>query len=245
MPKVAAHVRVHAAVHVSALMTLAMAALVFGCQKDPPPPPSPAAALAQAAQALEQAGKTMQQGGGDKTAAPAAGAQQAQVDMAKAMQAMGMALNGGKKVEPVSYKELKALLPEDLSGFRRKEAKGEKNGAMGLSVSEASARYGGEGPANLRIKIVDVGSLSGPLAMGLAGWASLEIDRESDDGYEKTTTFSGYKAIEKYNNRSKHGEIKVLLSNRFIVEVDGHDVPMDGIKAAAGKLDLKKLEGLK
>jgi hypothetical protein len=116
---------------------------------------------------------------------------------------------------------------------------------MGLSISEASARYEGEGGASLRIKIVDVGSLSGPMAMGLAGWASLEIDRESDDGYEKTTTFDGRKAVEKYNNGSKHGEIKVLLSNRFIVEVDGHQMKMDDVKAAAGKLDLKKLEGLK
>ena len=244
MSKVAAKVRVQIVAGV--VSTVVMAAVVAGCKKDPPPPPppSPAAALAQAAAALEQAGKTMQQGGADKTGGPA-GAQQPQVDMAKAMQAMGMALNGGKKVEPVSYKDLKALLPEEVSGFKRKEAKGEKNGAMGLSISEASARYEGEGGARLRIKIVDVGSLSGPMAMGLAGWASLEIDRESDDGYEKTTTFSGRKAVEKYNNSSKHGEIKVLLSNRFIVEVDGNQMKMDDVKAAAGKLDLNKLEGLK
>jgi hypothetical protein len=245
MSNVAAKVRVPLVAGV--VSTMVMAAVVAGCKKDPPPPPSspsPAAALAQAAAALEQAGKNMQQGGADKAGGPA-GAQQPQMDMAKAMQAMGMALNGGKKVEPVSYKDLKALLPEEVSGFKRKETKGEKNGAMGLSIAEASARYEGEGGASLRIKIVDVGSLSGPMAMGLAGWASLEIDRESDDGYEKTTTFSGRKAVEKYNNGSKHGEIKVLLSNRFIVEVDGHQMKMDDIKAAAGKLDLKKLEGLK
>jgi hypothetical protein len=214
-------------------------ALALGCKKEPPPPPpppSPAAALAQAGAALAQAGKNLQQAGT---------AQQGQVDMAQAMKAMGMALNGGQKVEPVNFRDLKALLPEEVAGFKRKEAKGEKNGAMGLTISEASARYDGEGGANLRVKIVDVGSLAGPMAIGLAGWASMEVDRESDDGYEKTTTFAGYKAVEKYHNSSKHGEIKVLLAYRFIVEVDGHQTKMDDVKAAAGKLDLKKLETLR
>jgi hypothetical protein len=227
---------------VAAALSLTLG-LAVGCKKDPPPPPpppSPAAALAQAGAALAQAGKDLQQAGTGQ-----AGAQQGQVDMAQAMKAMGMALNGGQKVEPVSYKDLKALLPEDVAGFRRKEAKGQKNGAMGLSVSEASGRYEGPDGASLRIKIVDVGSLAGPMAIGLAGWAAMEIDRESDDGYEKTTTFGGYKAVEKYRNGSKHGEIKVLLASRFIVEVDGHRMKMDDVKAAAGKLDLKKLEGLK
>lgn len=243
MPKVAAQVEVQVAALV--LWTVVTAAAAVGCKKDPPPPPqpSPAAALAQAAAALEQAGKTMQQNPNGQPSP--AGAQPGQVDMAKAMQAMGLALNGGKKVEPVNFRDLKALLPEELAGFRRKEAKGEKNGAMGLTISEASARYEGEGGARLRIKLADVGSLSGPMAIGLVGWASLEIDRESDDGYEKTTTFSGYKAVEKVNNGGKHAELKLLMANRFIVEVDGHQVKMDDVKAAAGKLDLKKLEGLK
>ena len=243
MPKVAAQVEVQ--VFALVVWLAVTTAGVGGCKKDPPPPPppSPAAALAQAAAALEQAGKSIQQNPGGQP--PSGGAQPGQVDMAKAMQAMGLALNGGKKVEPVSFRELKALLPEELAGFRRKEIKGEKNGAMGLTISEASARYDGDGAANLRIKIADVGSLSGPMAIGLVGWASLEIDRESDDGYEKTTTFSGYKAVEKYRNNGKHGEIKLLLANRFIVEVDGYQVKMDDVKTAAGKLDLKKLEAMK
>jgi hypothetical protein len=213
-----------------------------GCKKEAPPPPTqPAEAFAQAAAALAQAGKNLQPSG---KAGPG-GAQPGQVDMAQAMKAMGLAMNGGQKVEPVNFRELKALLPEEFGGFKRKESKGEKNGAMGLTISEASARYDGPDGANLRIKILDVGSLAGPMAMGLAGWASMEIDRESDDGYEKTTTFQGYKAVEKYHNSNKHGELKVLLASRFMVEVDGHQMKMDEVKSAAGKLDLKKLEGLK
>lgn len=240
MRKVAVRVEVPL---LTAAVTLAVMFGV-GCKKEPPPPPpppSPAAALAQAAAALEQAGKNLPRAG---NGAPA-GAQQGQVDMAQAMKAMGMALNGGQQVEPVNFRELKALLPEEVSGWKLTGARGEKNGALGLSRSEASGRYEGPEGASLRIKILDLGSLSGPMAIGLAGWASMEVDRESDSGYEKTTTFQGRKAVEKYNTGSKHGELKVLLASRFIVEVDGYKMAMDDVKAAAGKLDLNKLEALK
>jgi hypothetical protein len=211
-----------------------------GCQKDPPPPP-PTTQMAQAATALDQAGKKLQAASKEVAAGTAGG----EANMAEAMKAMGMALNGGKKVDPVSFKDLKALLPEELPGWKRKETKGEKNGAMGLSISQADGRYDGEGGATLRIKIVDAGSLTGPIGIGLAGWASIEIDRETDDEYEKSTTFGGYKAFEKYNSKEKTGEMKLLLAGRFIVEVRGHGVKIDDIKGALGKLDLKKLESLK
>jgi hypothetical protein len=37
----------------------------------------------------------------------------------------------------------------------------------------------------------------------------------------------------------------VLVANRFIIEARGHDVEMAAVKEAAGKVDLKKLEGMK
>jgi hypothetical protein len=224
----------------------------LGCKKEPPPPPPPANPLAQA---LEQAGKTMEQAGqaaqdGQRGAAPAqqAGAQAQQAAAANLQQAMRMLAGqtaGGSRVEPVNFRELKALLPETLPGFKRTQAKGEKAGAMGVVVSQADADYSGDGGAHLDIKLVDVGSLSGPLALGMAGWASVEIDRETEHGYEKSTTLGGNKAFEKYDGRSKRGEVKVLVGSRFIVEVKGRNVTVDDMKAAAGQLDLAKLASLK
>jgi hypothetical protein len=51
-------------------------------------------------------------------------------------------------------------------------------------------RSGAAQPAN---------SMTGPLALGLAGWASAEIDRETERGYEKSTVIggNGNKALEK------------------------------------------------
>ena len=86
--------------------------------------------------------------------------------------------------------------------------------------------------------------MSGLTAMA-AGWAMVDIDKESDTGYEKTTTYKGQKAHEQYTKESQHGEIEVLVGNRFIVEAKGNSVKMDDLKAALGKIDIGKLDGMK
>jgi hypothetical protein len=76
-------------------------------------------------------------------------------------------------------------------------------------------------------------------------WGMVEIDRESETGYEKTGKLGGRKSYEKYDNASKAGELKVLVGSRFLVEITGENVAMDDLKGALGKLDLAKLESLK
>jgi len=82
--------------------------------------------------------------------------------------------------------------------------------------------------------------------MGMAAWASLEYEKDSDEGYERTTTIQGHKAFEKYYERQKEGEIGVLVSNRFIVSIKGYNVSMNDIQAALKRIkldDLVKLVG--
>ena len=165
-----------------------------------------------------------------------------------AMAAMNAALTGanaGKKVETVDYKQLKDLLPESLPGMKRTDATGEKTSAMGMQVSNAEGRYSSDQGSSLTIKISDIGSLTGLAGMAAYAWAATDYDRESDNSYEKTTTFNGYKAHEKYDKQSKSGELSALVGNRFVVEAQGNDVDMDAIKAAVGKVDLRKLDGMK
>jgi len=219
--------------------------LGLGCKKDePPPPPSLAQALEHATQAANHAQQAAQEG---QLAARAGGktAQQGAANLAQAMQMLAGQNAAGQRVDPVNFRELKALLPEALPGFKRTEAKGEKAGAMGVVISQANADYDGEAGAHLDVKVGDVGNLAGPLALGMAGWASVEIDRETATGYEKSTVLGGNKAFEKYDTRSKRGEVKILVGNRFIVEVRGRNVSVDEMKGAAGKLDLAKLAALK
>lgn len=170
-------------------------------------------------------------------------------NMGDAMNALGAAMgaaNGGKKVETVDYKVLKDMLPADLPGMKRSEATGEKNAAMGITIANAEGRYkNDDGSQSMHVKITDIGSVTGLAGMAMFAWASTEIDRETETGYEKTSTFNGFKSHEKYDKSSKSGELSTIVGGRFVVEVSGNGVEMNAIKDAVAKVDLKKLEGMK
>ncbi|MBK6912944.1 MAG: hypothetical protein IPH11_04480 [Ignavibacteriales bacterium] len=165
---------------------------------------------------------------------------------AEKMKQMGENLTEGKKVEPVDFRELKALYPESINGMKRTNSSGEKTAAFNMNISHAEADYSSEdGSKSFDINITDMGNMSGLTQMAAYGWAMGEFDRETDSGYEKTTNFSGYKAYEEYNNEGKYGKLQVLVSSRFIVEASGNNITMEELKSALGQIGLSKLESWK
>jgi hypothetical protein len=60
----------------------------------------------------------------------------------------------------------------------------------------------------------------------------------------KLQKIAGEKAIVKYDARQKSGEIRLAISNRFLVTVEGDEVSLEDLKAYAGKIDYKKLAAL-
>jgi len=197
--------------------------------------------VGQAAQQLGAQGAAQGMQGAAQGMQGAAAAMQSAAEAMKKMAAGGQATN----YQPVDFRELKGLLPDTLSGLKRTSATGERAGMAGFMVEQAEGKYESPGGGHLRVKLMDIGSSAGPMAMGLMGWGMVDIDRETETGYEKTTKLDGRKAYEKYYNGSKSGELNVLVGTRFLVEIKGEQVAMDDIKGALGKLDLAKLEGLK
>ena len=194
--------------------------------------------------AAEETGKRLEEASKQMAAATKNG----QVNMGDAMNALGAAMgaaNGGKKIETVDYKVLKDMLPESLGNMKRTEATGEKTAAMGMQISNAEGRYSNDAGGSITVKMTDIGSLTGLAGMAAYAWAATDIDRESDTGYEKTSTFNGFKSHEKWDKSSKSGDISVLVGSRFVAEASGYNVEMDALKDALSKLDLKKLDGMK
>lgn len=213
------------------LAVLSLAMLMSGCKS------REQKAAEEAAKQMEEASRKM-----------AEATKNGQVNMGDAMNALGAAMgaaNGGKKVEVVDYKVLKDMLPESLGNLRRTDATGEKTAAMGMQVSNAEGRYSNDQGANVTLKLTDIGSMTGLAGMAAYAWAATDIDREGDDGYEKTANFKGYKSHERWSKSSNSGEISVLVGGRFVAEASGYGVNMDALKDALGKLDLKKLDGMK
>lgn len=147
-------------------------------------------------------------------------------------------------VETIDFRKLKELLPADADGLARKEATGEKTGAMGFNISTAKGRYENtDGSESIELDIADMGGTGA--IMGLAAWSMVDIDKETENGYEKTSKMGDYKSYEKYDNGSKAGEIAVLVNKRFVVTAKGNGVAMDKIKGVIEDIDLKKLADMK
>lgn len=167
-------------------------------------------------------------------------------NFAESMKNLSESFNEGKKVNPVDFRDLKSLLPEQIGILKRTNASGEKSSAMGINISKADADYREEqGNKRIDIEITDLGSVTGLSAFAAYGWYMTEIDIETDDGYEKTFTYKGNKGYEKYNNKYQNGDISVLVAKRFVVEINGDNVSMDEMKAALDMIDIGKLEGMK
>ncbi|WP_420149213.1 transposase [Spirosoma sp.] len=161
------------------------------------------------------------------------------VSALKEMASKAEELQKNGPVETVDFRSLKELLPADVDGLARKEANGEKNGAAGFTVSTATGKYANEdGSETIELSLIDGGG--SVMMMGLAAWSMIEVDKESKDGYEKTSTIDGNKSYEKYENGSKEGEIAVLVNKRFVISAKGRGITMEKLKEALGDIDLKK-----
>lgn len=170
-------------------------------------------------------------------------AQTAVAATAGLMTALGGALGGSRRVDPVDFHALKAMLPDSLPGMQRTGAEGSSQQAMGVKASSATANYQGPAGARAVIKISDISGVSGLL--DVAGAMVQNTNSESDTGYEKDTTLGGRPAHEKYDARSKHGEVGVIIAKRFAVDVTGDGVEMSTLEQYAGTIDYPRLEAMK
>jgi hypothetical protein len=191
--------------------------------------------LEQWAKGMEEAGKQAEAAGNSGN--PAAAAQAAGGVLAAA-------LGGGKgKVEALPADRIKAFLPESLGGLARTEISAERNAAVGIQMSEAQASYSDNAGQNIRLKVADMGGVSGLAA--LASWANVEEDRQTQTGYDKTYKSGGRMIHEQWDNSSKSGEYTVLVGERFSVEASGNAASIDALKSAVNSIDLGGLEALR
>jgi hypothetical protein len=214
--------------------------------------PSPEqVAREQALKQLEQAAKDMEAAGKRAEAAASKGGQDVGAAVGDVMKALGTmagaagGVAGASGFEPIDFRKLKEVLPQELAGFEKGESSGEKNNAFGIAVSEAKQSFRtADGSKSVRFEITDPGSLAGPFALANV-WMNVDIDKETSTGYEKTSTVGGRKLHEKWSKDDKHGEVHLVVGNRFMVEVDARGVEMNEVKALLSKIDVAKLESMK
>lgn len=161
----------------------------------------------------------------------------------KALGAVLGAAAGGQQVEALAPDVLKPFVPETLAGLPRTDFSAERNGALGMQVSEARATYTDNGDRRIELEVVDMGAAKG--LMSLASWATVENQRETEHGYEKTYQQGGRLVHEQWDGQDKHGEYAVIVGDRFSVKASGRADSIDQLKAAVAAINLSGLEALK
>lgn len=223
-------------------VVMGMAAMLTACGKSPEE--KAADALKDAATNMAKAGEEMVKAGeaAVQGAAPAAGeAAKGMEDFAKAMQGMAAAMggaNGGKVSEPVSFRDLQAAFPT-VSGWTMDKPKGERMTAP-VAFSQTETRYR-NGDQAIEVKIVD-SAFNQILVAPWAMFLSAGYEKETDNGYEKSTTIAGHPGFEKWNERRKDGELNIVVAKRFLVSVEGDRLTdMKQLHEFASQIDFGKL----
>jgi hypothetical protein len=156
-----------------------------------------------------------------------------------------MMKKGGSN-EAVDFRTLKEFLPEELDNMNRTSATGERTKSFGVDVSMAEGKYESEDQSGrINITITDLGSMKGFAGLAAFAWAFAEIDKETEYGFERTITYSGYKAFEKYNTARNAGSVEIFVGERFMVKYEGYNVSMDEIRSSVGVVNLGELDSMK
>ena len=190
--------------------------------------------LAAMGKRAEQASKDMEaaQKSGDSAAQSAA--------MGKMMGAMA---GTDGNVEALAPNQIKAFLPDSLGNLKRSSLSAQRNKAMGMQISQASADYSADSGQHLTLEVSDTGGAKG--LMSLASAMAPEEEKQTEHGYEKTYSAGGNLVHEAWDTQSKYGEYSMVVGKRFTVKANGNVDSIDQLKQAVASVDLGKLESLK
>jgi len=145
-------------------------------------------------------------------------------------------------VDPVSVKELIALLPAP-AGWQRERPTGERLTAP-VHFADAMVRLM-KGDATVTAKITD-SALNQVLVEPLTILMASHHERGSSREYEKAVTVGDAPGFEKWDSKTKSGNLTVMVNKRFIVEIDGSGIDDPKVlHEILDKIDLGKLADLK
>lgn len=194
----------------------------------------------KAAEEMQKAADEMSKSAGDAGKGAEAMAKGFEA-MAKGMAGMAGGDSDVKPVDPVSFKELQAVMP-DMSGWEKQNPTGERMTSP-FAFSQASVTYK-KGDAEIDQKIMDSGFnqlLFTPFTMFMAAG----YEKETQDGFEHSVNVGGNPGWEKWNKASKDGELNVVVNKRFLVQIEGRGIDdVKALRAVLDATDLKKLASL-
>jgi len=153
-----------------------------------------------------------------------------------------------EKVDPIDFRKLRDALPDDIAMLKRTERQGERMSMGEFHVTVARGEYklkdAGDDAPSANIEVQDYGAMPDVLE-GLTYWTQIEVDREGDDGYQRTVKIKGFPAMEQYRTESRDGEVQALVAERFFVTFNARNVSQEQFEQIVKALPLEKFAELK
>lgn len=135
---------------------------------------------------------------------------------------------------------LKGVFPEPLEGWKAKDSTGEFAPAafMGGGVSASRNYYVEENDRTVDIEIVSDSPLLQSVMMFFTNPAFTASQPDT-----KLVKIGGHKALQKFNQQDREGEINIVIASRMLVSIKsrGSDKP-DDMLAYANAMDYSQLE---
>lgn len=178
----------------------------------------------------------------DKSSEEVSSREDLQTGLKEMSEMMDTEMTEGKEpVPPVSFKVLMNFLPKEVPGLIAGKPKGETVQWQKWTHSSASIDFDSEtGDQSARVNIYDYAYISN-LYLPYQMMFKMKFERESSEGYEKSTELNGMPTFEKWNEEGKDNEVTILVGKRFIVNVDTNNMPEGSARKIAEGLNLKAL----
>jgi hypothetical protein len=144
--------------------------------------------------------------------------------------------------KPVDVELLKGLLPE-LDGWTKVRTRGEQL-TTPYVISNARAHYT-SGASTMDIVITD-SALNEMVYAPFAAFMAPGYEERTDRGHKKASVTSGSPGFESWEKGDAHGEVIVIVANRFVVQASGRRVAgIEPVRRAIAAVDLRRLATLR
>ncbi len=151
-------------------------------------------------------------------------------------------------VPVIDYQELEGFLPKQIRDIPRTITERQT-----FSIKSAFSKIQGKydnGNEVITVTLLDLAGFGKLAAYMLTDWLDVEIDRESDRGFERTYIFQDHAnehpTYERYLN--EHGnescDLHSWVHERFLVAIAGEGVPMSICESVRDEISFKYLERL-
>lgn len=142
-------------------------------------------------------------------------------------------------VDVVPAEVLLGLFPQGIEDLSVYDQGGEISESLGAKATLTRFIYRKDDHV-ARVNLIDTGGHPATM-QGVAQWSVRALNFESEEYFDRTRTFRGFPAYERMIHKSSQSIFEYVIDNRFVVSIQGKNLPMDKVERIAGFLSPRAL----